>query len=193
MSISHSAIEENQKDLLNYLSNRRSCPLLTEPGPDRSQIARMVELAMRVPDHRRLSPWRVIAVDQSNKDKLIHLWLDAVSSDEVQANKLRKNAAWAPVILICIASLKEEQKVPRDEQLITAGLATYTLLMAANGMNYEGYWRTGDTAYHPEIRAALGLSDKELIIGCLYIGTGTADNRIKQNTVDFHSKLGFLS
>ena len=48
--------------LLDYLKVRRSTPALqlAEPGPSTTQIEDMLRLAVRVPDHGKLAPWRFV-------------------------------------------------------------------------------------------------------------------------------------
>ena len=37
--------------------------LLTDPGPSKDQLRRMLTIAARVPDHGALQPWRFIVID----------------------------------------------------------------------------------------------------------------------------------
>ncbi|MFY8099654.1 MAG: nitroreductase family protein, partial [Allorhizobium sp.] len=48
--------------LLDYLAVRRSVPAfqMCEPGPDKAEIESILTLAVRVPDHGKLAPWRFI-------------------------------------------------------------------------------------------------------------------------------------
>ena len=40
----------------------RDSRLLTPPGPDPDQLRALLECAVRVPDHGKLVPWRLIAI-----------------------------------------------------------------------------------------------------------------------------------
>ena len=48
--------------VLNLLRTRKSASAkaMTEPGPSPAQIAEILNLAVRVPDHGKLAPWRFI-------------------------------------------------------------------------------------------------------------------------------------
>lgn len=52
-------------ELLTFLETRRSVAmtLLTDPGPSKDQLRRMLTIAARVPDHGALQPWRFIVID----------------------------------------------------------------------------------------------------------------------------------
>ena len=54
--------------LLDYLKARRSTPALqlAEPGPSKGQIEDILRLAVRVPDHGKLAPWRFVAVSYTH-------------------------------------------------------------------------------------------------------------------------------
>ena len=49
---------------IDLLKQRRSYPSkqLLDPGPDAAQLRELVETALRVPDHGKLEPFRIIGV-----------------------------------------------------------------------------------------------------------------------------------
>ena len=79
-----------QTPILEILKSRRSQGKLTSPGPTRAEIDIIIESAIQAPDHKMLSPWRVIAVEENQREKLAILWAEhaeGVSDDDV--NKLK--------------------------------------------------------------------------------------------------------
>ena len=52
-------------DTLRLLALRRSTPvkMLGEPGPSAAGLDAILRLGMRVPDHRKLEPWRVLIIE----------------------------------------------------------------------------------------------------------------------------------
>lgn len=60
----YEGIKKMKKDikLLDYLAVRRSVPAfqMCEPGPDKAEIESILTLAVRVPDHGKIAPWRFI-------------------------------------------------------------------------------------------------------------------------------------
>lgn len=77
----------------------------------------------------------------------------------------------APLLLVVIASPKEHAKVPRSEQVLSAGCAAHALLQAAHAQGLGAIWRTGELAYHPTVAKGLGLSAGEQVIAFIYLGT----------------------
>ncbi len=180
-----------QNIILQYLNERSSSPLLTDPGPSKEELNSMVQAALRVPDHALLSPWRVIAVHGDQRKRLGELWSHYLAGTRAEAEKLTHKAMRAPLILICMACIQNHSKVPAQEQCITAGLATYSILMAANSLGYDGYWRTGQAAYDQGVQQALGLKANEEIVGYLYLGT-SAYKKTRASTATVQEKLSFL-
>ena len=55
------------------LARRRSAPAqaLGAPGPDARQLARLLEVAARTPDHGKLFPWRFVIIEGHAKARLV--------------------------------------------------------------------------------------------------------------------------
>lgn len=59
-------------ETLRLLALRRSTPVaaLGEPGPSATDVDAILRLGMRVPDHRKLEPWRVLVIEGEARVKL---------------------------------------------------------------------------------------------------------------------------
>ena len=44
------------------------------------------------------------------------------------------------------------------------------MLVASHALGLEGFWRTGAAAYDPLFKKALSASEKDVIVGFLYLG-----------------------
>lgn len=160
---------------LDALHNRISTPLLAAPAPGGAVLKNIQRAALRAADHRLLRPWRFLVIEGDSLDQLGQLFVAAKTppggelSDEEQA-RLAAAPRRAPMIVVAIADCRDTDKVPRVEQVISAGCAVQNMLNAAFAQNVGAIWRTGDFAYHPVVRKGLGLSDREQIIGFLYLG-----------------------
>ena len=165
-------------DALTLLQQRNSIPKLTEPGPGARDLEQMLRAAVRAPDHGHLQPWRFIAIEGDGRQRLGALFAEALrqrkpgaSQEEIQKNE---NAPLrAPLIVAVIARLRDH-KVPRIEQLLSAGCAAHGIVLAAQALGYGAIWRTGDNSYDPVVKAGLGLDANEEIVGYIYVGTPAA-------------------
>ena len=73
-------------------------------------------------------------------------------------------------MIIAIAVIKEHDKVPEVEQILSTGAAVQNMLVAAYAQNVGAMWRTGSLAYNRIVAKGLGLDDEEVIVGFLYLG-----------------------
>lgn len=167
---------------LDLLLNRVSVGRLLEPAPDAEQRALMLRAALRAPDHGQLRPWRFITVEGEARVKLGELFASALAVDPAcKAEALDKARAMplrAPLLLVVVARFSEHPKVPRAEQLLSAGCAAHSLLLAAQELGFGAIWRTGDLTQHPRVLAGLGLGGNEQIVGFLYVGSFEGERRM---------------
>ncbi|WP_368562817.1 nitroreductase [Pseudoxanthomonas sp. UTMC 1351] len=163
---------------LQMLDARRSVPSkqLGEPGPDNPALMRMLESAVRVPDHGKLVPFRFIRIAGDARlalgEKLVErtLQLDPQAPDAV-VEKDRQRFSYAPTVIAVVARLTPDHKVPEQEQLLSAGSVCFALLQAAQACGFGAQWLTGWMAYDEVIADVLGLEAHEKIVGFIHIGT----------------------
>lgn len=167
-------------ETLRLLALRRSTPVaaLTEPGPSPADLDAILRLAMRVPDHRKLEPWRVLIIEGDARAKLgdffaaaLHLRKPDATPEQLEAE--RKLPLRAPVILTVISAPNhhDPKKTPVWEQQLSAGALCQNLLIAATAMGWAASWITETASYDSHVHAALGMAGGEQIAGFIYLGT----------------------
>jgi nitroreductase len=152
---------------LSLLATRRSGKPrdLIAPGPDSYQLATILEIAARTPDHGKLAPWRFVVVGEEQRAALSTLFVDAYRELE----GLDQFAHQAPTLVVVLSSPKES-KIPLWEQELSAGAACMNLLHAVHAEGFAGGWLTGWPAFSDAVRDAFG-SASERIAGFMFIGT----------------------
>ena len=162
---------------LSLLSTRRSGKPrdLAAPGPDAAQLARMLSIAARTPDHGKLSPWRFVTVAQDRRDALASVITDAYRTERPQAKRLEiesleQFAHQAPCLVVVLSSPRTDSHIPLWEQELSAGAACMNLLHAAHAMGFAGGWLTGWPAFSDTVRDAFGAAP-ERIAGFVFVGT----------------------
>jgi nitroreductase len=170
-------------DALDFLRNRRSVPSaqLQPPGPTPEQLHEIIATAIRVPDHGKLVPWRLIEFTGEAGARYgetlasLHARIDPDVPDAKLA-KDRERFAHSPVVLAVIARLDEHHpKVPAQEQLLSAGCIAFNLLLAAEAAGFGAQWLTGWSCYERDTASLLGLADNERIIAYIHIGDRGAE------------------
>ncbi|MGH8183292.1 MAG: nitroreductase family protein [Rhodanobacteraceae bacterium] len=164
---------------LGFLQNRRSMPAaqLQPPGPTPDELREIVAAAIRVPDHGKLTPWRLIVLSGEAGARYgealadLHLRVDP----GVPATKLAKDRerfAHSPVVLVVVARIDDaHSKIPAQEQLLSAGCLGFNLLLAAQAVGYAAQWLTGWSCYDRDAAKLLGLADNEHAIAYIHIGS----------------------
>lgn len=156
-------------EALDVLLNRVSVPRLLDPAPDAAQREVLFNAAMRAPDHGQLRPFRFLTVEGTARERMGDLLAEALQSSgaEVTAqalDKARLGPLRAPLVVVVIARLTDHYKVPKREQLITAGCAAHSVLLAAYALGVGAVWRTGELSYSPIVAKGLGLEADEEVI-----------------------------
>jgi nitroreductase len=138
----------------------------------------MLRAAARVPDHGKLAPWRFIVFEGPARAHFGTILAECVLADDPEASdeRLRMERGRfmrAPVVVAVVSRVREGIPIPEWEQVLSAGAACQTLVLAAHAQGYVANWITEWCAYHPLVRERLGLKSGERIAGFIYVGTPT--------------------
>ncbi|MEM8958558.1 MAG: nitroreductase [Pseudomonadota bacterium] len=167
-------------DVIDFLLTRRSRPAktLASPGPDRDALVPLLTAALRVPDHGKLEPWRLIVLERGALDRLADLVATrgaALGLEEATIAKQAQAFAASPCCVAVIAAPKLSAKIPQIEQLHSAGAACLSLLNAALASGWGANWLTGWAAHdHAFLTEGLALGSEETVAGFIHIGTETS-------------------
>ncbi|MBS0571347.1 MAG: nitroreductase [Proteobacteria bacterium] len=166
-------------DLLDLIDSRRSTPSrqLGEPGPTPEQCERLFACAIRVPDHGKLVPWRLLTISGEDRialgERLARL--HARKEPNIGApllTKDRERFSFAPLIVAVIARIDDKHpKIPAQEQLLSAGCVAHNLLLGAQALGFGAQWLTGWMTYDADAVALFGLAPNERLIAFVHIGT----------------------
>ena len=148
---------------------------MVEPGPDADQLRQILEIAIRVPDHGKLAPWRFVHVPRDRRSALadvLHraLRLDNPEPSRTELEAVDRLAHQAPTLVVALSSPVAGTKIPVWEQELSCGAACMNLEHAAHALGFTAGWITGWPAYSDLVRDAFGQAP-ERIAGFLYLGT----------------------
>jgi nitroreductase len=166
--------------LREYLLARRSVGLafLREPGPDGSELDDILTIATRVPDHGKLTPWRLIIFAGEDRARAGRGLADIALEnnpglDEESLDVERNRFLPAPLTIGVISSPQPHPKVPEFEQLLSAGNVAFNLVHAAHALGYAASWVTRWFAFDERAAKFLGALPGERFVGFVHIGTPT--------------------
>lgn len=179
-------------DAIELLTSRASIGKLAEPAPDDETLRLAFEAALRAPDHAALRPWRFHVIRGEARARLGGVFREALAArrpdcSEAELAKAAGKPLRAPALIVVSALVREHPKAPVVEQLLSAGAAAQNILLMLHARGYAAIWRTGDPAYDPHVKRALGLGDHDAIVGFLYAGTPTVSvPNVKRPPLDDH-------
>lgn len=162
---------------LDFLLTRRSHPAktLVAPVPGRDEIRTLLTAAARSPDHGKLEPWRFVVLTRPAlvrlADRVVEIGTAAERApDDIE--KQRRQYADAHLAVAVVSVPRPSVKIPRSEQVLSAGAVCLALLNAALASGWGANWLTGWAIYDADFRTgALGLGEDEEVAGLIHIGT----------------------
>ncbi|MCL6697333.1 nitroreductase [Sphingomonas sp. NSE70-1] len=148
---------------------------MVAPGPSAADLERILTIAMRTPDHGKISPWRFVIVGSQQRQQLADLLARALpecNDDPTSAHyaKALEFAHQAPVMITLVSSPIQGHKIPVWEQELSCGAVAMNLLHAAHALGFVGGWITGWQAYSPRVTMAF-CREGERIAGFIFLGT----------------------
>ncbi|MYL22615.1 nitroreductase [Halomonas alkaliantarctica] len=164
-------------DALTLLHQRSSMGKLVDPAPSPKQLEAIYQAALRAPDHKELRPWRFIEFSGEGRERLGELFAEAEFQEDPHVgdatlDAARKKPLRAPMIIAVIAKVTPDiPKVPKIEQVISAGCAAHGILLATHALGFGAMWRSGKYAFDPVVRKGLRLEDDDEVVAFIYLGT----------------------
>lgn len=166
---------------------------MVEPGPNEQELETILKCAIRVPDHKKLAPWRIQIVDKTNQTKLGSLLAKIKRDGQANESAIASATAFpqrAPLLLI-VSTKIVSTKAPASEQLLSAGAVCQNILIAATSLGYRGQWISDWPAYDETVKTALGIAKDDYLVGFLFIGSSdeTPTERPRPELAEIVSEL----
>jgi nitroreductase len=164
-------------DAMQLLTTRRSVkPMeMSGPAPSAEELATILGIASRVPDHGKLTPWRFLVFEGDARlaagDKIAAAFVaDHADAKPEQVEFERARLARAPLVIAVVSRAAPHVKIPEWEQVLSSGAAAMNLVLAAHALGFAAAWITEWYAYDRRVLDGLGLAPHERIAGFVHIG-----------------------
>ena len=164
-------------DTIEALTTRSTAKSYGDIPPTKDHLATILEAAVRAPDHGRLRPWRFMLIEGAQRQKFGDILAaaalrrtPALSAGDLQRE--RDKAMRAPLVIVVACRAVPGTKVPIIEQILAAGAAAQNILLGLHNFGYAAAWKTGDSAYDPEVKKALGFAVDDHIVAFIFAGGG---------------------
>jgi nitroreductase len=170
----------DKSSLLSFLKSRKSASAkaMGGPGPNSEQIAEILKIAVRVPDHGKLNPWRFIVFEGEARGKVgaefAAIWAKANPQHGAEILAFQRGFfERAPVVIAVISTAAPHGKIPVWEQQLSSAAVCFNLELAAQAHGFDVQWMTDWIAYDAAAKKAMGVAETEQVSGLIFIGTST--------------------
>ncbi|CAN5366699.1 nitroreductase [soil metagenome] len=174
-----------------------SAKALSEPGSTPQQLREILAIAVRVPDHGKLTPWRFVLFEgeaRAGFGKALRKRWAALHPDHGEEMLAFHERLFqrAPVVLGVVSRAAPHPKIPEWEQTLSSAAVCQNILIAAAALGVGAQWQTDWPAYDAEMRAIIGLAPHERIAGFIYLGTPAAayEERPRPDPVSLLTRWG---
>lgn len=166
-----------------------------EPGPTADELNTILRCATRVPDHKKLAPWRIQVLQgdarQAHGDTIAGIYATnhPDAAEEVIAFE-RTRFLRSPLVLVVSTKIVDEKRAPRWEQILSGGAVCQNILIAATALGYASQWLSEWYAYDEQVKTSLRIAPTDEILGYMYIGSAMEkpDERVRptlESVVEF--------
>ncbi len=166
--------------LLAFLKSRKSASAkaMAGPGPDVSQLQDILSMAVRVPDHGKLSPWRFVVFEgdaQARVGEKFATRFEALHPDYPADSIAFQKTLFmrAPVVVAVVSTAAAHAKIPVWEQQLSAAAVCFNMVLASQAHGFDAQWQSDWVAYDDGAKAAMGITTDEQVAGIIYMGTST--------------------
>jgi nitroreductase len=170
----------NTTSVLAFLKSRKSASAkaMSGPGPSRAQIDEILDIAVRVPDHGKLAPWRFVLFEGEARAKVgegfARIWAANNPTHGADSITFQEGLFMrAPLVLAVVSTAATHVKIPMWEQQLSSAAVCYNVVLAATALGFAAQWQSDWVAYDQSAKHVMGISVTEQVAGLIYIGTST--------------------
>lgn len=166
-------------EIIEVIANRRT--IKPEDFSDRvvhkEMIDKMLECARWAPNHGLTQPWHFKIFQGAGLERLGQFHADLYQESTPPENfkpKKREQLASRPVISSAVIGIcmkrQEIEKIPELEEIEAVACAVQNMMLCATAYGLGTYWGTGGMTYSDQMKAFMGLGEKDRFLGFLYVG-----------------------
>lgn len=172
--------EPSSPETIELLLTRRSVVAAKqcEPGPTPAELELILRCATRVPDHKKLAPWRIQVAQGAVRGQLSAVIADIFQRENADASERqlaleKERLLRSPLVLIVSTKIEDERRVPRWEQILSGAAVCQNILIAATALGYASQWLSEWYSYSDAFKDALNIAPTDEILGLMYIGSAS--------------------
>lgn len=165
-------------DAITAITKRTSVRRFRPDPVPRNVIERLLECAVRAPNHKLTEPWRFAVLTGNARDRFSEIRaahrlkrFDDPSGAEARAaaDKIRRESRETPVYLAVMAAVNPDE-ITREEDYAATMMAIANLMIAAESLGLGTYLKTGGVMQDPGLAELVEVPDKFRVVGIVSLG-----------------------
>ena len=165
-------------DAIDAIQRRTSVRRFRPDPVPRETLERLLECAVRAPNHRLTEPWRFAVVTGAARARLADIraryrlerWADPTLPEAVAAGeKVRQEAEGTPAFVVVMTATGGDETT-REEDFAAAMMAIENLMIAAESLGLGTYLRTGAIMREQALVDLVGMAEGVRIAGVISVG-----------------------
>jgi len=171
-------------DAYDAIARRVSTRAFQDRPVPRDAIERLLEAAVRAPNHKLTEPWRFVVLTGAGRDRLAERrrahrasrFPDPAAPDAAKAVEKTWREARDTPAFVAVLCAQSEDTVRREEDVASAWMAVQNLLTAATAEGLGTYVRTGGILADPGVEALVQLPAGHRVIALVSLGYPAGDD-----------------
>jgi nitroreductase len=165
-------------DALTAILSRISVRRFRTQPLDRGLIARVLDCAVRAPNHKLTEPWRFVVLTGAARDRFAEIraqhrlkrFADPSTPEaETAADKVRREARETPAFIV-VSMIVSSDELTREEDYAATMMAIQNLIIAAQALGLGTYLRTGGVMAQPALHELAGIPSDQRVVGIVSLG-----------------------
>ena len=165
-------------DAITAINQRTSVRRFRSDPVARDVVERLLDCAVRAPNHKLTEPWRFTVLTSRAKDRLAEIrarhrlkrYSDPATPEALAAaDKVRRESRETPVYIVAMAAVNPDE-ITREEDYAATMMAIANLMIAAESLGLGTYLKSGGVMRDPELMALAGVAPDFRVVGLISLG-----------------------
>jgi nitroreductase len=165
-------------DAITAINQRTSVRRFRSDPVPREIVERLLDCAVRAPNHKLTEPWRFTVLTGRAKDRLAHIrakhrlkrYSDPATPEALAgADKVRRESQETPVYIVAMAAVNPDE-ITREEDYAATMMAIANLMIAAESLGLGTYLKSGGVMRDPELMELAGVPERFRVVGLISLG-----------------------
>jgi len=165
-------------DAISAINQRTSVRRFRSDPVTRETIERLLECAVRAPNHKLTEPWRFTVFTGPGRDRFAEIrakhrlkrYADPTSPEALAAaDKMRRESRETPACIVAMTAVNPDE-ITREEDYAATMMAVANLIIAAESLGLGTYLKSGGIMQDPELMELAEVPENYRVVGFISLG-----------------------